>query len=125
MLSLLGQALLSLAVLTSLHQILRPDRGGDPMVRHVTMATQAAPFVLLVAAFFVGATTLDLVSRYGGDGLPLLYRISAVWGSRSGPLLMWAAILAVVTWFMSSDSDPIPLEVRLMHGWIALLLVLS
>ena len=125
MLSLLGQALLSLAVLTSLHQILRPDRGGDPMVRHVTMATQAAPFVLLVAAFLVGATTLDLVSRYGGDGLPLLYRISAVWGSRSGPLLMWAAILAVVTWFMSSDSDPIPLEVRLMHGWIALLLVLS
>ncbi|MBM67185.1 MAG: hypothetical protein CMB39_01885 [Euryarchaeota archaeon] len=125
MLSLLGQAFLSLALLTSLHQITRPDRGGDPIVRHVTMATQAAPFVLLVAAFLVEATTLDLVSRYGGDGLPLLYRISAVWGSRSGPLLMWAAIMAVVTWFMATDSDPIPLEVRLMHGWTALLLVLS
>ena len=125
MLSLLGKALLSLAVLTSLHQILRQNRGGDPMVRHVTMASQIAPFVLLVAAFLVEATTLDLVSRYSGDDLPLLYRISAVWGSRSGPLLMWAAILAVVTWFMAADSDPIPLEVRLMHGWTALLLALS
>ncbi|HJM77549.1 MAG: cytochrome c biogenesis protein CcsA [Candidatus Thalassarchaeaceae archaeon] len=125
MLSLLGQALMVLAVLTSLHQIMRPDRGGDQMVRYVTMACQSAPFALLVAAFLIEATTLDLVSRYGGDGLPLLYRISAVWGSRSGPLLMWAAILAVVTWLMAGDSDPIPLEVRLMHGWTALLLALS
>ena len=125
MLSFLGQALLALALLTTLHQILRPDRAGDSMVRHVTLATQAAPFLLLAGAFTVEATSLDLVSRYVGDDLPLLYRISAVWGSRSGPLLMWAALLAVVTWAMAGDADPIPLEVRLMHGWTAMLLALS
>ena len=118
-------ALLALALLTSLHQITRPEKAGDPVVRNVTMAAQISPFALLVGAFVLDASSLDLVARYGGDELPLLYRISAVWGGRAGPLLLWAAILAVVTWFMSRDDKPAPLEVRIMHGWVAALVVLS
>jgi len=118
-------ALLALAFLTSLHQIARPEKAGDPIVRNVTMAAQISPFALLVGAFVLDASSLDLVARYGDDELPLLYRISAVWGGRAGPLLLWAAILAVVTWFMARDDGSAPLEVRIMHGWVAALVVLS
>ncbi len=125
MLSFLGRALLALAFLTSAHQIARPEKAGDAVVRNVTMASQIAPFALLAGAFVLDASSLDLVARFGGDGLPLFYRISAVWGGRSGPLLLWAAILAVVTWFMAREGGPAALEVRIMHGWVLALLVLS
>ena len=95
------------------------------MVRNVTLASQVAPFALLVGAFVLDASSLDLVARFGGDGLPLFYRISAVWGGRAGPLLLWAAILAVVTWFMARDGGPAPLEVRIMHGWVLALIALA
>ena len=125
MLSLLGRALLALALLTSAHQIARPEKAGDAVVRNVTMASQIAPFALLVGAFVLDASSLDLVARFGGDGLPLFYRISGVWGGRAGPLLLWAAILAVVTWFMAREGGPAALEVRIMHAWVLALFVLA
>ena len=125
MLSLLGRALLALAFLTTAHQIARPEKAGDAVVRNVTLASQIAPFALLAGAFVLDASSLDLVARFGGDGLPLFYRISAVWGGRAGPLLLWAAILAVVTWFMAREGGPAALEVRIMHGWVLALLVLA
>ncbi|NRB12315.1 MAG: cytochrome c biogenesis protein CcsA, partial [Candidatus Thalassarchaeum sp.] len=125
MLSLLGRALLALAFLTSAHQIARPEKAGDAVVRNVTMTSQIAPFALLVGAFVLDASSLDLVARFGGDGLPLFYRISAVWGGRAGPLLLWAAILAVVTWFMAREGGPAALEVRIMHVWVLALVVLA
>ena len=97
MLSLLGSALLLLALLVSLHQVLRPEAGADPLARIATLATQVSPFVLLVMAFLIQATNLELVSEYVGEDLPLFYRISAVWGSRAGPLLMWAARVSIIT----------------------------
>ena len=33
-----------------------------------------------------------------GISLPLIYRISAAWASREGPLMMWAAMLAGISW---------------------------
>ena len=89
------------------------------------MASQISPFALLVGAFVVDASSLELVTRYGGSELPLLYRVSAVWGGRAGPLLLWAAILAVVTWFMAQREEQTSLELRIMHGWVAALVVLS
>ena len=95
------------------------------MVQNVTMASQISPFALLVGAFVVDASSLELVARYGSSELPLLYRVSAVWGGRAGPLLLWAAILAVVAWFMAQRDEQTSLEVRIMHGWVAALVVLS
>ena len=120
----MGTALLALALLASLHQIARPEQASDTLVQNVTMTLQISPFALLVGAFVIDASSLELVARYGSSELPLLYRVSAVWGGRAGPLLLWAAILAVVTWFMAQDGQT-PLEVRIMHGWVAALLVLS
>ena len=116
--------LITLAILSGVFQIVRPLSGGDRFVRNVTLATQVSPFLFLSAAFIIEASTLDLVSRYVGDGLPLAYRISAVWGSRSGPLLLWAALLGLVTWVMSRNSDSASIEVRIMHGWTAAILII-
>jgi len=121
----LGLLLLALAVATCLHQALRPEKAGDILARNVTLIAQVSPFALLVGSFVVDASSLDLVARYGGADLPLLYRISAVWGGRAGPLLLWAALLGVVTWMMAEKDKPARLEVRIMHVLVASVLLLS
>ena len=125
MLTFLGYTLIFLALLVSIYLVFRPEASTDPLVRTTSMAAQSAPFLLLVAAFLIEATTLDLVSRYVGDGLPLFYRISAVWGSRSGPLLMWSSIMGIITWVMSRDQRLDSTTIRIMHSWIAILLFVS
>ena len=125
MLSFLGNAFLILALLATLHQIVRPESGAEPPARMTTLACQMAPFVLLVMAFIIQDTTLRLVSEYVGEELPLFYRISAVWGSRAGPLLMWAAMLSAITLAMDSDADRVSTSARVMHSWIAALLLIS
>ena len=121
----LGLLLLALAVLTSLHQVMRPEKAGDLLARNVTLAAQISPFAFLVGAFVVEAASLDLVARYGGSGLPLLYRVSAVWGGRAGPLLLWAALLGVVTWMMAERDKPAQLEVRILHFWVVSIILVS
>ena len=125
MLTLLGYSILILALLTSLHQVLRPEKSAGVAARTATMVSQTAPFLLLVAAFLMEATSLKLVSEYVGEGLPLFYRISAVWGSRSGPLLMWGAMMGVITWVMSRGENPDLTTIRVMHGWTVMILLVS
>ncbi len=125
MLTFLGYTLIFLALLVSAYLVFRPEASSDPLVRTTSMAAQSAPFLFLAASFLIEATTLDLVSRYVGDGLPLFYRISAVWGSRSGPLLMWASMMSVITWVMSRDQRVDSTAIRVMHSWTTLLLLVS
>jgi len=121
----LGLLLLALAVFTSLHQTMRPDKAGDVLARNITLVSQISPFTLLVGAFVIDASSLDLVARYGGAGLPLFYRVSAVWGGRAGPLLLWAALLGIVSWMMTEKDKPAKLEVRIMHVLVASILLVS
>ena len=121
----LGLLLLALAVFTSLHQTMRPDKAGDVLARNITLVSQISPFTLLVGAFVIDASSLDLVARYGGSGLPLFYRVSAVWGGRAGPLLLWAALLGIVSWMMTEKDKPAKLEVRIMHVLVASILLVS
>ena len=114
-----------LAVVSSLIWCFSRLPRGEPLARHTTLAAQVAPWAFLTTAFIFDFEALDLVSRYGGEELPLLYRISAVWGGRAGPLLLWAAIMGTVTWFMAGRSVSNSVEVRLMHGCTAAIIVIS
>ncbi len=125
MLTLLGYTLIFLALLVSIYLAFRPEASSISFVRTTSMVAQSAPFLFLVSAFLIEATTLELVSRFVGEGLPLTYRISAVWGSRSGPLLMWASMMGVITWVMSRDQRLDTTTIRIMHSWIAILLLVS
>jgi len=120
-----GTLLMLLAVGTSLLWCFTRLPAGEPLARHVTLAAQVAPFVLLMLAFISDWEALELVKRYGGSDLPLLYRVSAVWGGRAGPLLLWGALMGIVTWFMSGRSASNSLEVRLMHGAVAAIVSIS
>ena len=71
MLTFLGYTLVFLALLVSVYLVIRPEDSSEPLVRTTSMAAQSAPFLLLAASFLIEAKTLDLVSRYVGDGLPL------------------------------------------------------
>ena len=125
MLTFLGYTLVLLALLVSVYLVIRPEASSEPLVRTTSMAAQSAPFLLLAASFLIEAKTLDLVSRYVGDGLPLSYRISAVWGSRSGPLLMWVSMMSVISWMMSRDHRMDRTTIRVMHSWTTILLLVS
>jgi len=125
MLTFLGYTLVFLALLVSVYLVIRPESSSEPLVRTTSMAAQSAPFLLLAVSFLFEATSLDLVSRYVGEGLPLSYRISAVWGSRSGPLLMWASMMSVITWSMTRDQRIDNMTIRVMHSWTFLLLLVS
>ena len=121
----MGRALLAIAIISSLHQFFRPIEGSKKVFRRVALLAQSIPFFVLVGAFLIEASSLDLVSRYIGEDLPWIFRISAVWGSRAGPLLMWAALMAVISWRMSSKSNEIPLEARIMHLFTLIILFLA
>jgi len=114
-----------LALATSLIWCFTRLPSGKPLARHTTLLAQLAPWVFLTTAFIFDFASLDLVSRYGGTELPLLYRISAVWGGRAGPLLLWAAIMGTVTWFMSGRSVSNSVEIKLMHGFTGAIFVIS
>jgi len=125
MLTFLGYTLVSLALLVSLYLVIRPEASSHASLRTAAMGVQSSPFLLLSLSFLFEATSLDLVSSYVGEGLPVFYRISAVWGSRSGPLLMWASMMSVLAWLMSRDGTTESVTVRVMHLWTFLLLLVS
>ena len=125
MLTFLGYTLVFLALLVSLYLVIRPEASSRSFLRTAAMGAQSSPFLLLSLSFIFEATSLDLVSSYVGEGLPFFYRISAVWGSRSGPLLMWASMMSVIAWLMSRDRTTDAETIRVMHFWTLLLLLIS
>ena len=124
MLSQAGSLLLFVGIASSLILLSSVGRPIGASSKNLVLFSQALPFVLLTYCFVTDARSIELVYRFGGDDLPLFYRISAVWSSRSGPLLLWAAMMAIVTWFMSKNKDVVSIEVAVMHAWTAFLLVL-
>jgi len=52
-------------------------------------------FVCLVTAFIQNDFSVSYVAQNSNSALPVMYRISAVWGAHEGSLLLWATILAV------------------------------
>ncbi len=125
MLTFLGYTLVFLALVVSLFLIFRPDFGSRPVLGMGAMGVQSSPFLLLVMAFLFEARSLDLVSSYVGEGLPIFYRISAVWGSRSGPLLMWASMMSVIAWLMSRDRTTDNATIRIIHLCTFMLTLIS
>ena len=122
--SLYGQLLLIIAIISSINQIFRYQNAGEKLPRSIALLAQTSPFIFLVLAFIYDFSSLKLVTEYGGSDLPILYRISAVWGGRAGPLLLFAALLSTVSWFMT-EKDELDYDVRIMHGFTLGILLIS
>ena len=68
-------------------------------------------FACLVNAFLSNDFSVLYVAQNGNSQLPIIYKISAVWGAHEGSLLLWALILGTWTVAVSLFSRKLPAEV--------------
>jgi cytochrome c-type biogenesis protein CcmF len=68
----------------------------------------AGAFALLTRAFIVQDFSVEYVALNSNSLLPMQYRISAVWGSHEGSLLLWELILALWTLAVALFSKALP-----------------
>ena len=72
----------------------------------------AISFICLTWAFVVNDFSVAYVARQSNTELPLMYRISSVWGGHEGSLLLWALLLSLWTAAVSLFSRNIPQVMR-------------
>ncbi|MCY4472516.1 MAG: cytochrome c biogenesis protein CcsA, partial [Kistimonas sp.] len=65
-------------------------------------------FLVLMQAFVAGDFSVAYVANNSGTQLPLIYRISAVWGAHEGSLLLWVLILSGWTLAVAVFPGPLP-----------------
>lgn len=103
MIAEIGHFALVMALCTSIVQGLLPligaQRGRADWVALARPASQAT-FVLLVLSylalswcFYANDFSVAYVAAHSNTQLPLLYRLSAVWGGHEGSLLLWVLLL--------------------------------
>jgi cytochrome c-type biogenesis protein CcmF len=79
--------------------------------------------LMLTWAFIVQDFSVEYVARNSNSSLPMEYRISAVWGSHEGSLLLWEWILCLWTFAVAVFSKRLPDVFRArtlaVLGWIS------
>ena len=118
-----------LAILATLGYIFKLDKKS----RYLSFAFclfQIAPFFALLYLFISNDTSYQYVWSYGGEYLPLKYRISAVWAAREGPLLLWVVFLSIMAIYLkeikhseSKKNDEI--QFILLQGFILTILCIA
>ena len=68
-----------------------------------------AAFVALSASFVRNDFSVLYVASNSNSGLPLFYRLAAVWGGHEGSLLLWVLMLSVWTVAVARFSHKLPL----------------
>ena len=113
----LGHFALALAFCVSLVQAAAPFTAGGGAGRRLGIARAGARIQLLLVALAYAALThafiahdfsVAYVAAHSNLELPLLYRISAVWGAHEGSMLLWVLILAGWSAAVSASGTPLP-----------------
>ena len=114
----LGQVALLLALLLSIVQSFFPMVGAHTGNRRwMALAKPAAvtqflvmllSFLLLTHAFVQQDFSVAYVAQNSNLDLPVMYRISAVWGAHEGSLLLWALTLSVWTALVAVKGNHLP-----------------
>ena len=113
----LGHFALALAFCVSLVQTAAPFTAGGGSGRRLGIARAGARIQLLLVALAYAALThafiahdfsVAYVAAHSNLELPLLYRISAVWGAHEGSMLLWVLILAGWSAAVSASGAPLP-----------------
>jgi len=129
----LGHFLLALALGTALIQALVPVVGtlrGD--ARLMQVATTGALATLLLVALSYGALTWAYVTsdysvvtvwENSHSQMPMVYKISGVWGNHEGSMLLWLLILVFFSGLVALFGRNLPAilkaNVLVVQGWIA------
>ena len=72
----------------------------------------AISFLCLAYAFTQNDFSVAYISRQSNTELPMMYRISALWGGHEGSLLLWGLMLAMWTAAVALFSQSIPMIMR-------------
>ena len=122
MIAEVGHFALVLALLSAIAQATfgllgaaRADRrwmSVGPAAAVAQLGCLAVAYAALTASFLLADYTLAYVAENSNRQLPLLYRISAVWGAHEGSMLLWVLILAVWTGAVAGFSGRLPLRFR-------------
>ncbi|MEJ2383645.1 MAG: heme lyase CcmF/NrfE family subunit [Xanthomonadales bacterium] len=103
---------------------------GNPQLMRVARNAAFVQFVLigsalvlLTWAFIVQDFSVEYVARNSNSSLPMHYRVSAVWGSHEGSLLLWEWILCLWTFAVALFSKGLPDAFRArtlaVLGWVS------
>ncbi len=102
----LGAAALVAALLVAIYSVVaaliatRGDRRWAVSARRGVYATFALLVVTaftLEAAFMRTDLSLELVAGHSSETTPVLYKLTALWGSQAGSLLLWAFVLSAAS----------------------------
>ncbi len=118
----IGHFALSLALIVAIVQSVLPTIGikmGYANWISVARPASFAQFGLLIVAFasltyaFVtNDFSVKLAASHSNSHLPLLYKVSGVWGSHEGSLLLWALLLALWTVAVALFSRSMPKQIQ-------------
>jgi cytochrome c-type biogenesis protein CcmF len=114
----LGQFALILGLILAIMQSTLPLFGAHTGRQHLMAVARSAAygqlvfiaisFAALTSAFVMQDFSVAYVAQNSNSLLPVLYRVSAVWGSHEGSLLLWVLILAVWTAAVAAFSRSLP-----------------
>ncbi|MEM7256717.1 MAG: heme lyase CcmF/NrfE family subunit [Pseudomonadota bacterium] len=77
---------------------------------HVQVLMVGIAYAVLTYAFLVHDFSVTYVSNTSNLSLPLIYRISGVWGGHEGSLLLWMLVLAIWASAVAVFSREMPLQ---------------
>ncbi|MGJ8670549.1 MAG: heme lyase CcmF/NrfE family subunit [Oceanococcus sp.] len=121
MIAATGHFILAVALAVSLVQMLVPlwglrSRNQQTLLIAVPAARAAfalivCAFILLTIAFLQNDFSLSYVANQSNTALPLLYKVSSVWGGHEGSLLLWLLMLTGWGFAVTLRSRNLPLEI--------------
>ena len=129
----LGQFALVLAALVALMQCTVPLVGAaQGNSRWMSLGAHAAvgqcllillAFVILAYEHVVSDFTVENVVQNSFAAMPLLYKITGVWGNHEGSMLLWVSILALFGGLVAIFGNNLPISLRAhvlaVQAWIA------
>ena len=105
---------LCVAIVQSTVSIAGAQLGGKSWVAMAKPAAQAQfifvalSFLCLMYAFIQNDFSVSYVAMQSNSLLPLVYRISAIWGGHEGSMLLWVLLLSVWTFAVARFSKSLP-----------------
>src|SRR5918999_4585737 len=101
----IGSACLTVALMTAIYAAAAAIHGARSGRRELVTSARRAFYclaglvvlavVLLQAAYAGTDLTFELVARNSSEDTPLFYKLTAMWSSQEGSLLLWALLLSV------------------------------
>ncbi len=118
----IGHFALSLALIVAIVQSVLPTIGIKLGYSNwISLARPAAitqftlvalAFASLTYAFVTSDFSVKLVVQHSNSQLPMLFKVSGVWGSHEGSLLLWAFLLALWTLAVALFSNSMPRQIQ-------------